>query len=274
MSGQSWRARRLAAQLGDRDLAVLASLREFRLMTGGQLRRLHFPGNQLVTQARKARAALRRLTELQVVVRLDRRPRRVGGLRAGSDSYLYGLSGWGHAVCGLGRDQARKHRRVTTGKPAFQEHTLAVAELAVALHERQRAGVCSIEECRAEPGCWRGFGGLGGGRRVLKPDAYIRLGVDDFELAAFIEVDQDTESLPTIARKCAVYLDYWRSGQEQHACGVFPLVWWLVPNPKRLRDIANVAARLPNDARALFTVALTTEATELLTRLPAEGGAR
>jgi hypothetical protein len=274
MSGQSWRARRLAAQLGDRDLAVLASLREFRLMTGGQLRRLHFPGNQLVTQARKARAALRRLTELQVVVRLDRRPRRVGGLRAGSDSYLYGLSGWGHAVCDLGRDQARKHRRVTTGKPAFQEHTLAVAELAVALHERQRAGVCSIEECRAEPGCWRWFGGLGGGRRVLKPDAFLRLAVDDFELAAFIEVDQDTESLPTIARKCAVYLDYWRTGQEQHARGVFPLVWWLVPSPKRLRDIATVAARLPSEARALFTVALTTEATELLTRLPAEGGAR
>jgi hypothetical protein len=274
MSGQSWRARRLTAQLSERDQAMLASLRAFRLMTGGQLRRLHFPGDQLVTQARKARAALRRLTELQVVVRLDHRPRRVGGLRAGSDSYLYGLSGWGHAVCDLAQDQARKHRRVTAGKPAFQEHTLAVAELAVALHERQRGGVCTIEECRAEPGCWRWFGGLGGSRRVLKPDAYIRLGVDDFELAAFIEIDQDTESLPTIARKCAVYLDYWRTGQEQHARGIFPLVWWLVPSPKRLRDIATVTARLPSDTRALFTVALTTDAPDLLTRLPIEGGAR
>lgn len=265
------RARAVAARLSLRDLAVLASLQEFRLMTGSQLRRLHFPGTQPSTQARKTRAALQRLTEHGVVVRLHRR---VGGLRAGSEGYVYGLSGLGRAVLDLDHPGSRRHRGVINTKPAFTDHVLAVSELAVRLGELALAGACSIEELRAEPGCWRRFSGVSGGQRVLKPDAFVRLTVQDFELTAFIEQDMNTESVRVLETKLKVYLDYWRSGTEQERSGVFPRVWWLVPDDARLATIAAAIARLPRQTQQLFTVALTTDAPELLTQLPTEGGAR
>lgn len=266
------RARGLAARLGPRDLAVLRSLQELRLMSGSQIRRLHFPGSNAITQARKSRAALQRLTELRVVVRLRRR---VGGIRAGSEGHVYGLSGLGLSVLDLDREISRRHRSVPETKLAYQAHVLAVSELAVGLIEQARSGACVIEELRAEPGCWRWFGGLGGGRRVLKPDAYVRLGVDDFEMTAFIEMDLDTESVPTIARKLAVYVDYWRTGTEQREHDVFPRVWWLVPDIARLRAITAAIQRVPAEARDLFTVTLADQASTSLIRLPSpEGGAR
>jgi hypothetical protein len=268
------RAARLAARLGSRDLAVLATLQEFRLMTGGQLRRLHFPGSNLVTQSRKARGALQRLAELGLIVRLQRR---IGGIRAGSDGYIYGLSGLGHAVLDIGRADARRHRSVTGTKPAFQNHVLAVSELAVTLHEQARAGTFTLDELRAEPGCWRWFAGIGGQRRALKPDVFLRLTVEAYEVTAFIEMDMATESLPAVARKCGVYLDYWRSGSEQQRHGVFPRVWWLVPDDDRLHALTRAIQQLPAEARDLFTVARTHNAAVRLTQLPGnanEGGAR
>jgi hypothetical protein len=236
-------------------------------MSGAQLRRLHFPGSSVSTQSRKARAALQRLTELGAVVRLRRR---VGGVRAGSEGHVYGLSGLGFSV--IDPDATQRHRRVPETKLAHQSHVLAVSELGVNLTERSRTGRCALQEFHTEPNCWRWFDGIGG-RRVLKPDAYVRLDVDGFELSAFIEQDMDTESLPTIRRKLDVYVDYWRTGAEQHRHGVFPRVWWLVPDNHRLQAIANVFHQIADDARELFTVALTDDAPDHLTQLPRlEGG--
>lgn len=265
------RAGRLAERLSDRDFAVLRTLREFRLMTGAQLRRLHFPDDPVATQARKTRAALARLTDWHVIVRLNRR--RVGGIRSGSAGYIYGLSGLGHAVLELGSVAPRRHRGVAETKLAFESHVLAVSELAVQLREHERAGGCEIDALCAEPGCWRWFSGSAGQRRVLKPDAYVRLGVGEYELTSFIEVDQDTESLPTITRKLGVYLDYFRTGVEQQARGMFPLVWWLVPDHHRHEAIAHAIRRLPAEAHALFSVGLRSQTIPLLTQLPTQGGA-
>ena len=49
------------------------------------------------------------------------------------------------------------------------------------------------------------------------------LGVGEYELRWFIEVDRTSESLPVIVRKCRLYADYYQSGQEQAAQAVsFP----------------------------------------------------
>ncbi|MGH4016826.1 MAG: replication-relaxation family protein [Pseudonocardiaceae bacterium] len=263
-------AARLRDKLSERDLKILRDLAELRLLTGKQLRRLHFPTGDPITQARKARAALKRLSELGVIVRLSRR---VGGMRAGSEGFVVGLSGWGYAALDLDAESPRRHRRVIETKPAFQAHVLAVSELYVCLVEHSRSGASDLLEFTGEPGAWRRFGGLGGQAVTLKPDAFVRLGVGEYEISAFIEQDQDTESLPTIARKLAVYVAYWRTANEQQAHGVFPRVWWLVPTTDRLHAIVRGIARLPRDARALFAVSLTTEAVQYLTQLPAEGGA-
>lgn len=264
--------RRLAERLGPRDLAILGALQEFRLLSGGQIKRLHFHGGEPATEARKARAACKRLVELGVIVRLERR---IGGVRAGSEGFVFGLSGLGAAVLDLGEPTNVRHRRVVETKLAFQSHVLAVGELAVRLTESARAGDFSIDELRAEPGCWRWFAQVGGGQRALKPDAFLRVSVDDYELASFVEVDLATESLPTIYRKCMTYVDYWKSGAEQRLHEFFPRVWWLVPHAARLQAITDALKRLPDDARDLFRVAPFDLAVHVLTAIPdTEGGAR
>lgn len=265
------RAGRLRQQLSQRDIELLEWLRRLRLLTGHQLRRLCFPDGSPATQARKCRAALQRLIELRLVVRVGRR--RLGGLYGGSEGHVLGLSGLGHAVLDVGAASKRRHRSVTTTKLAHQEHVLAVSELLVKLTDRARAGHCELLQFDAEPAAWRYFAGVGGQRITLKPDAFVRVAVDQWELSAFVEQDLDTESLPTIARKLAVYIAYWRSGHEQHHHGVFPRVWWLVPDLGRLKGIARTIRRLPREAQELFSIALTDEAAEQLTQLPQSGGA-
>ena len=265
-------AQRLAGRLGPRDMAILGTLREFRLMTGEQLRRLYFYAGEPATEARKTRAACKRLVDLGVIVRTERR---VGGIRAGSDGFVVGLSGMGSAVLDLGETALSRHRRAAETKLAFESHVLKVSELAVQLSESARAGFFSIEELRGEPGCWRWFSGVGGGQRVLKPDAFLRASVEEYELAAFVEVDLASESLPTIARKCAIYIDYWKSGAEQRLHDFFPRVWWLVPHARRLQAITDALKRLPADARDLFRVTQFDHAVRELTAVPdTEGGAR
>jgi hypothetical protein len=269
MSGRL-RAARLRPQLSDRDMAILTMLRALRLLTGGQLRRLFFADGDPVTQARKARAAVKRLIDLGVILRLARR---IGGMRSGSDVQVIGLTGLGHAVLAFGTNAPARGRSIIDRKPAFQDHLLAVNELYVCLREQSRLGAVELLDFQAEPVCWRRFSGIGGQLVTLKPDAFVQLGIGEYEINAFIEQDQDTESLPTIARKCSVYLDYYRTGQEQHHHGVFPLVWWLVPHVKRRDAILTEIRRLPAETHPLFVVCLAADAIPLLTQLPAEGGA-
>ena len=107
-------------------------------------------------------------------------------------------------------------------------------------------GTARLKLCiaRLSRDCWREFSGLGG-RRWLRPDAFLVLGVGDYELRWFIEVDRASESLPTVLRKCRLYADYYQSGKEQAAHGgVFPRVCWIVPDePRAERVRAAIAAR-------------------------------
>nr|WP_264086434.1 replication-relaxation family protein [Amycolatopsis lexingtonensis] len=240
-------------------------------MTGGQVLRQHFPDGQAETQARKARAALARFHRLGLVVRLRRR---IGGVRSGSQGYVYGLTGLGLAVLDVGNPNPQRHRRVVETKPAFAYHALAVTELRVQLTEFGHQHPDAQVAFAAEPLCWRRFPGSGGEVVSLKPDAYVCVERDGYELTNFVEVDMATESLPTIQRKLTVYVAYWRSGTEQAARGVFPRTWWTVPTPARRDAIQSVIRRLPAEAHDLFAVCLTDEAVSHLTAIPNdEGGA-
>src|SRR5687768_17285305 len=88
---------RLRASLSDRDLAVLRSVADLRYVTGKQLQTLHFDGDHQtdLTAARTCRRVLERLSDLAVLRRLERT---VGGVRAGSGAYVYGLGPAGHRL--------------------------------------------------------------------------------------------------------------------------------------------------------------------------------
>lgn len=185
---------------------------------------------------------------------LERLPRRIGGVRAGSAGYIYSLDVAGQRL--MNPDRPRWQRPWPVGTP-FLDHSLAVAELYVSLREAQGLGRLVVAGFQAEPASWRSFPGPGGGRMVIKPDARVRLRLGRYEDTWMVEADRSTESLPTVRRKCELYIRYWQSGREGE---IFPRVLWLVPDQRRYDQLVDLLGRLPEDTWPLFTVALFAEA--------------
>jgi hypothetical protein len=261
--GAAARIARLQRSLSELDLTALASLDRLRLLTTDHLQRLHVTNGSPTTRSRRTRTLLRRLADRNLVVRL---PREVGGRRAGSGKSTFCLTRLGQAVL-ASPDIAPRRRMLWRTTPYFQAHMLAVADLYVGLVEACRTTKAELLDFGAEPTCWRLFNGAGGEPIVLKPDAAVRVGVGDYELASFVEVDLGTESLPTINRKCQAYVSYWRSGLEQQQRGLFPRVLWLVPDKRRFSGVTSVVHRLAKDTYGLFAVGLAPDGPHLLTSL-------
>lgn len=256
------RRARLRSRLTDRDLAVLASLYQLRLLTSRQIQRLHLPDGSTATRSRRTRALLQRLAELGLVVRLERT---VGGAQPGSSAQVFGLSGLGLAVLDVQGPYGRRRRTVWETKPYFMQHVLSVAEVCVGLTETARDSAAELLTFDGEPAAWRRFTSGTGAAVTLKPDAYVRVGIGELERSAFVELDMASESLPTIERKCLTYIGYWRSGAEQRQHDVFPLVLWLVPNEARQHKLREVIQRLVAEAQHLFAIALHSEGPSMLT---------
>ncbi len=262
----------LAEMLSERDRAVTETVARLRLVSGQQLGRLLFSeGENPATRARLARRSLARLTDLRVVTRLERR---VGGVRAGSAGHVYALDVAGQRLVAYwqGEGIARSRSAFEPGTP-FVRHTLALAEHYVRLVEAEREGAVELLSFSAEPECWRRFTGLGGAALTLKPDAFVSLGVGEFEERSFLEIDCGTEGRSALLRQCRGYLDYFRSGAEQAASGVFPRVVWITTTERRVGLLTEVCAALPPEAWQLFVVGRPERALSLLSgRGPTMGG--
>ena len=256
------RVERTAAELSDRDWLVLADLRRVRLLTTQQIERLHFRDGSPRTQARRCRRTLQRLTDLGV---LHRFARRVGGVRAGSAGATFGLATLGQRLThSAGPAGGVRQRRPWEPSAYFFSHVLAVSELYVQLREADRTGAIDVIGFDAEPACWRRQRGRSGAALVVKPDAYVRVGVGDFEEYRFVEIDRSTESLSVIARKAEIYVDYWRSGDEQRRAGVFPQVLFLVQDEQRAEAVIKALARQPAEYWQLFQVRLASDVVDAI----------
>jgi hypothetical protein len=236
----------LDSQLTDHDRRLLRSVSDLRFVRGDHVARLYFGDDQ--ADARAARRALLRLAKLDVLARL---PRVIGGVRRGSQGFVYrlGPAGQGLAIR-YGWQPPRRYQAHVPGT-LFLRHALQVAELHTVLTELDRHGRIELLELVAEPACWRIYGD-GQSRVSLKPDSYVRLGVGEYEDSYFIEVDMGTEGSRAIDNKLEAYLAYYRSGLEQREHGVFPSVLWLAPDAERAGVIENGITRLAQDERTLF----------------------
>jgi hypothetical protein len=255
--------KQLEQQLSDRDLALVGTLDRLRCATTTQLQRLHVRDGSPATNARRIRSVLSRLVTLGVIARLDRA---VGGVRAGSAAYVYSLAPAGQrlgAACGPAG--GRRLRKPWTPSVAFLAHRLAITECYVELTEAFRDGQLELLAFDAEPLSWRRFAAPGGGFLTLKPDAFARLAVDEYEHAYFVEIDRATESLPTIGRKLALYRNYWKTGREQHRLrGLFPRVLFVVPDEAREAAIQERIAQQREGAE-LFAVVCEADALDAMT---------
>ncbi|MFN8103916.1 MAG: replication-relaxation family protein [Acidimicrobiia bacterium] len=259
-------AKRLAvleAGMSARDRALLADVARLRLMTGGQIARLHFGVSE--SARRLARRELARLVEARLLVRLGRR---IGGVRAGSAGYVYGLDVAGQR---LARPGQRRWWPVTTPGEPFLRHVLAVAGVYVELRLAEQTGGFEVVAFEAEPACWRPYYGPGSERLTLKPDVYVVTVSLGYEDHVFIEVDLATESGPRLAAKARLYIAYFRSGTEQARSGLFPQVLWLVPDQARLSQLVDVLGRLDAAFWRLFAVATLDGAVNAITGADASG---
>lgn len=236
----------IGERLSARERACLDDVARLGTATGRQLERLHYDQNE--SGRRIARIELARLAELGVLQRLTRR---IGGVRAGSRGYVYALGVTGQRI--LYPDRIR-YRAPWTPQPSYLRHALNVSDLYVRLREAERSGDLELVAYDAEPRCWRSFAGPGGAMATLKPDAYIVCYQGDYEDRIFVEVDLSTEDGPRILAKARTFTNYWRSGKEQEAAGLFPLVCWVTDTEQRRDFLARTMDRLPEQERALFTV--------------------
>src|SRR6266540_3115202 len=207
----------LQERLSERDLGVIRSVYEHRFLTASQIEQLHFEDHATAAAgARVCRRVLARLTRERVFARLQRR---VGGVRAGSASYVYRLGRVGSRLVADGR-------RFTEPSPLFLDHTLAVADARIELVQAHRGGELELVAVEVEPACWRRYISSGGAAEFVRPDLYAVTTQGDFEDCWFLEIDRGTESAAAIGRKCRAYDAYWRTGREQEEHGTFPLVVW------------------------------------------------
>jgi hypothetical protein len=244
----------LRSDLSARDLAVTSSVANFRYLTAAHIEALYFHGHASKTTAgRKARATLDRLTSHRILQRLERR---VGGIRAGSASYVYYLGPVGHRLLA----EAGARPRYKEPSLYFLKHTLAIADLAVQLtvsgRERQyepaahsdddqrddeedRVVATRVRSVVTEPDCWRPFtSGIFGAKEVLKPDLSVVTFDHEYDYHWFVELDLGTESGTAIRKKAAVYVAYLKTGVEQAEHGIVPRVLWVAPTAKRAEFLA------------------------------------
>lgn len=251
---------RLRSQLSERDVAIVSQIAELRLMSALQIKAMHFPVGEHDNEPAASRACQRVLARLVRDRLLGRLDRRVGGVRAGSSGYVYGLGPVGQRVLDLDGPRRRYHEPTIR----FLDHTLAITQLVVEVTTAARQGLLDVLACQAEPACYRQFSGLGG-REVLRPDLFLGLGVGDFEHRWFIEIDRGSESVPVVVRKCHLFEAYYGSGREQAAHGVFPRVCWIVPDQRRALALRRAFARDRRLSDRLFVVTTTADALTTLT---------
>ena len=259
----------LAGTIPERERNLIRTLARFRLMTHAQLLVL-LDVRQTVSELRVARRILARLTEQRVLARLHRR---IGGVRRGSAGYVYYLGPVGQRLLSYwdGQGLTRGRFRPEPGG-RYVRHRLAVSELYVQAVQAQRGGLLDLIAFDTEPDCWRSMTDGFGGRVTLKPDAFVRVGVGAYEDSYFVEVDLGTESRSVIARKLHTYLDYWSSGQEQQAHGVFPRVLLVTNTEDRKDALVDVCSHLPAENWQLFTVTTLNRATEILSEGDRQAG--
>jgi len=260
------RGREQAGGLSDRDWAILADLGRVRLLTGRHVQRLHLHNGSPLTQARRTRSTLQRLTNQGLLHRFGRN---IGGVNAGSSGHVYGLATKGQRLLDRrGPAGGVRRRQPWEASTPFFDHILAVSEFYVRSREAEHRAAFDLLEFDAEPTCWRHWTDTSGSRLVLKPDAFVVAARKDLIYSTFIEVDLATESRTVIRRKGEAYVAYWQNGTEQVTRHVFPRVVWLVPDEHRRALVADGLSRADPEGWRLFQVAVFDHGLEQLVTEP------
>ena len=254
---------RIENNLTDRDRSILATLRMLRYAKTNQLQRLFYP--ILTTHIAATSAVSRNLNRLKEYGMIAHLPKQIGGVRGGSQTLVWHLTEQGARLLALGTEREGKRKRHLMPSPTFLRHTIAVTETYVQITELcRRDPDMKLIRMDVEPLCWRGYEKAG---KVisLRPDLYVDTVSGGYLYSWFIEMDLSTESVQMIVDKCKRYYEYYRTGKEQQATGVFPLVIWLVPTSERKQKMTEAIREAFKDRyEHLFLVIIPQELHQIL----------
>lgn len=180
---------------------------------------------------------------------LDHLDRRVGGIRAGSASYVWMVGSVGERLL-----RADSDIRIRRKEPSlhFMRHCLAIADCAITLRSAADHGDFELLTIETEPAIWRRYLSRSGATETLKPDLRVVTVQGDYEDSWFIEIDRATESMPTLIKQCRQYLAYRQTGREQADHDVFPAVLWVLPDERRLARLRDALAAARGFDRSIF----------------------
>ena len=250
--------------LSERDKAILRSLLQCRYLLTGQIRRLHFTDSaNPAAGLRATNAATAKLKNYGLIEPLERR---IGGVRAGSHSYVWTLTESGFRLLNLNDGEVIKRKRSFEPSVSFLNHTLGVSETFVRIKEMCEGYQLELIQLELEPACWRNYA-KNGKLMSLNPDLFAVTQNDRFQDSWFIEVDCGTESLNKIMEKCRRYVRYRNTGIEQKKHEVFPLVVYLVANENRKNALCRYIAdcrEIPEPSKNIFIVILQNELETLI----------
>jgi hypothetical protein len=237
---------------------LLALLGTFRFATTAPLARATRPAYSSDRSA--LRQIARHLTTLNSVGLVSHLERRVGGWQGGSQSAVWALTTRGHRA--LTGSRARRRPQLTS--TTFLAHLLAITETRVLIAETTRILPGTTAQVVGEPECWRRFLGPHGVPVTLRPDLHVTVTSPEYRDGYFLEIDRATENPARVVASCWTYQRYRRTGTEQHATGVFPIVVWLVPSTHRQEQLRRHLAAEPGLASDLFLVITPDELPALL----------
>lgn len=202
-------------ELSAKEEQLLKFLLKAKYATTKQLARLYFSDSvSSSTALRRANLTTKKLNDKGYIRHLDRH---IGGVRAGSGSFVWTIS-----TKGLKWLKHFKPSLAITRQNHYEptwhhlEHTLEISEIYVQLTElKNKHLVQSIDKFQFEPNCWRGWLDKHASRMILKLDCYIEISLDDYLDSYFIEVDKNTESLARVINKSKQYIRYYNLNIEQ-----------------------------------------------------------
>lgn len=254
----------LLDRLSERDFAILNSLRSAKYLLTHQIQRLHFSDSP--THATAIRAAAQAMRKLKGYGLTGHFHRPVGGVRAGSSSYIWYLTEAGQRLLNLREQNEQPRRSHRYLEPSYMhvKHTLAISECYVQLIEIDRNHRrIALKEVEWEPDCWRPYV-KDSRKQILKPDLFTSVNNGGYEDRWFIEIDLATEAMPVVMDKCKRYFHYFQTGVEQKKHKVFPITVWIVPDPKRKQLLQDSIKETFASAAKMFTVITAEEFEELI----------
>lgn len=222
----------------DRDRQIVLAVGRLKQVSTGHVRSLFFDG----LSDKPSKRALLRLTQRKYLARIERRL--VGGNRGGSGQYVYQLGAEGWKLC-------RREGKYWPFR-AVNYHTLAVADMFVAIRQLERESRYRVVGFSTEPDTWMTIAGA-----ELRPDLYVELADEHMQrsLSWWLEVDMGTERQKQLRDKMANYWHAWQHAEEE-TMTTFPLVVFLVPDEERAQEVRWLIARGAEEAQQLFDVRL------------------